>query len=693
VELLSSEAVSYLGIPFAGPVINFPNGLSNADNETPGVRGDEYGGGVVDGPVPANVDYFYNRWQTNSVFPLDFGTDGTISSLAEHSDQGVQNTTTDPYPVFNAQDPLDLLGLFTGDVEVNPAGVINVLGVQIPVNTDFLESTAQLHWNFPQNPTIDSELESIVGLIASDAAPSVSTTTVVASSANESVLGQDVTFSATVTGTGGTPTGTVTFMDGSTPLGTTSLIDGVATFSTSELTARDHSITAVYSGDTTFAPSVSPILAQVVNAAGTYVEISDDGYTVVVTPTTITEDGNDSTYAGSQQFTIDTGFGTDTFTIQSTATNVTVTFDVDGPRYGISVIASGNSTVNSVGNWTNYDGFTVSAIGDGVVDLQGTISNSNSTIYLAGGGAINLQGVIQGGTLASVDGTRLIAGGEMEGMSVDGDDLDLSNGALSIGDGLTLTGTLTLGGGNNAGYLYFSGTQTLSGTGTIDFASVGAVSELIPFEGTLTVGAGITIEGQNGELGGPFNGSGLVLQGPVIADGTGSSIVISVSGATWSTSGTLAATNGGTLYLQSTWINSGSAVVSASGGGVVNLQCSMGNAGGTLMLAGGGAINFVSGTIQGGTVASTDGTPLVVASGTLESVTMNADLDLTANGSGLSVSNGLTLNGTATLGGVNAQGSLYFSSYGAQTLAGTGTIVLAGDGYNSGGVLHFPRRS
>ena len=59
----------------------------------------------------------------------------------------------------------------------------------------------------------------------------------------------------------GTPTGTVTFMDGTTTLGTGTLstTNGVttATFSTTTLAVGSHSITAVYSGDTNDLSSTS----------------------------------------------------------------------------------------------------------------------------------------------------------------------------------------------------------------------------------------------------------------------------------------------------------------------------------------------------------------------------------------------------------------------------------------------------
>jgi hypothetical protein len=91
------------------------------------------------------------------------------------------------------------------------------------------------------------------------------TSTAVASSLNPSLFGQAVTFTATVTSTGGTPTGTVTFKDGATTLGTGTLTSSKATFKTSTLSVATHSITAVYGGSSSFAGSTSPILSQVVN--------------------------------------------------------------------------------------------------------------------------------------------------------------------------------------------------------------------------------------------------------------------------------------------------------------------------------------------------------------------------------------------------------------------------------------------
>lgn len=78
-------------------------------------------------------------------------------------------------------------------------------------------------------------------------------TTSVTSNPNSSVVGQSVTFTATVRASGGMPTGTVTFKDGSTTLASgVALSGGMATFTTSSLSIGTHTITAVYSGDSNF---------------------------------------------------------------------------------------------------------------------------------------------------------------------------------------------------------------------------------------------------------------------------------------------------------------------------------------------------------------------------------------------------------------------------------------------------------
>jgi hypothetical protein len=94
------------------------------------------------------------------------------------------------------------------------------------------------------------------------------TTTMLVSSLNPSSRGQAVTFTATVAGAHGAPTGTVSFFNGTTNIGNSNLNDSdVATLTTSTLAEGTRSITATYSGDANFAPGTSPVLFQVVQGS------------------------------------------------------------------------------------------------------------------------------------------------------------------------------------------------------------------------------------------------------------------------------------------------------------------------------------------------------------------------------------------------------------------------------------------
>jgi len=96
--------------------------------------------------------------------------------------------------------------------------------------------------------------------------PGASSTALV-SSLNPSLVGQSITFTATVTGA--SPTGTIQFKDGAGNLGAPVTMTGaVATLTTSALTQGTHPITAVYSGDANNLTSTSPGVQQVVNAPG-----------------------------------------------------------------------------------------------------------------------------------------------------------------------------------------------------------------------------------------------------------------------------------------------------------------------------------------------------------------------------------------------------------------------------------------
>lgn len=120
------------------------------------------------------------------------------------------------------------------------------------------------------------------------------TTVALVSLANPSVVGQPVTFRATVTPSApgaGIPGSTVTFFDGVINLGTSPVVAGVANLTVSALSLGTHNITAAYNGDSNFNSSTSNVLTQVVNQAGSTTTVTSSldpsvvGQSVVFTAT------------------------------------------------------------------------------------------------------------------------------------------------------------------------------------------------------------------------------------------------------------------------------------------------------------------------------------------------------------------------------------------------------------------------
>jgi len=160
------------------------------------------------------------------------------------------------------------------------------------------------------------------------------TTTSLASAPNPSVFGQSVTFTATVSGSGGTPTGSVSFYDSGASLGSGALSGGVATYGTAALAVGTHTITATYNGDSTFASSASTPLSQAVNKANTTTAIisapnpSVFGQSVTLTATVSVSAPGAGTPTGSATFYSDGAPLLNSALVGSVATYITDTWFV-----------------------------------------------------------------------------------------------------------------------------------------------------------------------------------------------------------------------------------------------------------------------------------------------------------------------------------------------------------------------------
>ncbi|HTJ70685.1 MAG TPA: Ig-like domain repeat protein [Actinospica sp.] len=134
------------------------------------------------------------------------------------------------------------------------------------------------------------------------------------STVNPSVAGQQVQITAAVAPVApatGTPTGTVTFTVDGTAGSPVTLASGGATLTLPALSAGSHTITAAYSGDSTFAPATSAALTQTIGPAQTSTTLSSsanpsaDGQTVTVTATVTATSPGAGTPSGTVLFTVD----------------------------------------------------------------------------------------------------------------------------------------------------------------------------------------------------------------------------------------------------------------------------------------------------------------------------------------------------------------------------------------------------
>ena len=115
----------------------------------------------------------------------------------------------------------------------------------------------------------DSSLTGSTSSVLSQVVTNSTSTTTLVSSVNPSEFGKAVTFTATITSTAGTPTGTVQFLNGATVLAKVTISSGSAKYTTAKLPAGSNTITALYSGDSSSSGSTSAAVDQVVLALTT----------------------------------------------------------------------------------------------------------------------------------------------------------------------------------------------------------------------------------------------------------------------------------------------------------------------------------------------------------------------------------------------------------------------------------------
>jgi Big-like domain-containing protein len=231
---------------------------------------------------------------------------------------------------------------------------------------------------------------------------STATTTALASNTNSSVFGNVVTLTANVAHATGAavPTGSVTFDDGASFIGAAGVdAQGTASILTQSLGVGSHSITAVYSGDATYAASTSAAVAVVVRgstalglAAGSTSPVAGASVTFTATLTTF---GSQAVPTGQVTFKDGaTTLGQSAFAGSAVTSFQTSTLSL-GP-HSITAQYPGDST---------YVGSASAAVAITVVaapDYQVSIPNGSATISAGQSASFNISVAPQGGFSGTV---------------------------------------------------------------------------------------------------------------------------------------------------------------------------------------------------------------------------------------------------------------------------------------------------
>jgi hypothetical protein len=383
---------------------------------------------------------------------------------------------------------------------------------------------------------------------------------------------------------------------------------------------------------------------------------------------------------GNNRIGIDGGGAVITF-----AAGTTVRGQSGSIGLGQLVNGSGNSVVNQ-GLISSDSGGTITIVQSGltnqaiaeatgagsVLSLQSNVNNTGGTLRATAGGLVRQEGVtVSGGTISTSGGGSYqfsnSGGNYLSGVTfASGSAIDMAstNSLARVTNGMTLNGTISV---NSNSRLNFEGDQTLSGSGSIVLGSAG--SNIIGIDGgnkTLTVASGVTIRGENGSigLGQLVNGSGntLVNNGTIAADVAGGTITLLGLGGGITNNGTISASNGGTLALQSNLTGGTGSQLVAGAGSVISQQ--------------GVTISGIVNTSGSGNLRPTNS-----GNNYLSGVTLNGSLDMASATALERVVGNLVLNGT-----INVNNSSRLNFEGDQSLSGNGSIVFGSAGSNIVGV-------
>lgn len=264
------------------------------------------------------------------------------------------------------------------------------------------------------------------------------TTALVASPASGITYGQSVKLTATVTESGGTPTGSVNFLDGTTSLGSGTLnASGVATLTTSALPAGTANIMASYAGNSSTAASSTSATLTVAQAPLT---------ATAANATRVVNTAN-PTFTGTVNGAVNGDTFTTTYSTTATASSPAGTYPITPAITGTHIADYNVKLVNGTLTITNSSATTTALTSSAASALVGTSLTFTANVAATGtvpptGTVIFYNGATRLGTgTLSNSGTATYStsGLAVGSHSITADYSGDTNNAASVSSVLTIT--------------------------------------------------------------------------------------------------------------------------------------------------------------------------------------------------------------------------------------------------------------
>jgi hypothetical protein len=215
---------------------------------------------------------------------------------------------------------------------------------------------------------------------------------------SKGAVGTSITFSTTVTGTGGTPTGTVYFFDGTTILGSAVLANGATSYSTIALAAGTHSISVQYTGDNVFGSATSAAQNVTLTASASAATV-----TTLTSSSASASQGTRVTFTATISSTV-TGIPTGSVIFYDGTTNLgTGTLTNAAATFTTSTLAVGSHSITAA-----YSGDSVFLPSTSSIFTQ-TIVASSFTMA-ASPASLTIQPGVSGTTVITITPTGAFAG-------------------------------------------------------------------------------------------------------------------------------------------------------------------------------------------------------------------------------------------------------------------------------------------